>query len=314
MRLHMNLTEQFPSGFKAGVVALLGKPNVGKSSLINRLIGTKVNIVSNKPQTTRYNILCIYNAPDLQVIFKDMPGVHTPKHKLGQHLVDTAKKGLEATDIICYMVEANTFSLSRDDLLVRDLLLETQVPFVLIINKIDLVRESEERVIERIKRLYCDGLNPLEIIVVSARTGFNLDYLVELFKRELDEGYPYYPDDIIIDRSERFLASEYIREKIFQLTEMEVPHSTAVRIEDYRSPDEYPERKDLYIRANIYVERDSQKKIIIGSGGRMIKKIGRMARIEIERLTGHKVYLDLWIKVKKGWRKSSLEVHRMGYK
>jgi len=301
-------------GFKAGIVALLGRPNVGKSSLVNRILGVRVNIVSNKPQTTRDNILAVYNGPDFQIVFRDMPGVHIPRHELGQHLVRTARRGLEEIDLVCYMVEAGKRKLNDDDLLSREILEDAGAPFILVVNKIDISKVPEIQEIESAKELYCQNLNPIGTLAVSAKTGRNVDLLLDMIRTVIPEGYPYYPDDIIVDSSERFLASEFIREKIFQLTGMEIPHCTAVKVDEYKSPDEYPERKDLYIRATIFVERDSQKKIIIGKGGSMIKRIGSLARTEIEKFTGHKVYLDLWIKVRKNWRRSPVEVRRMGYR
>jgi len=297
--------------FKAGIVTLLGRPNVGKSSLINKLLEQKVSIVSPKPQTTRDSILCILNRPNLQVIFKDTPGIHIPLHKLGEHLVRSARRSVEDTDLVLYMVEGGDRDVSREDQEILSLLMSEGKPFILLINKIDRNSDWSHEDVLRIRDLYSRPVLPLEVIPISVRTSHNLDLLIQMLYSVLPPGYPYYPEDILIDRSERFLAAELIREKIFLQTHEEVPHSTAVTIEEYKSPEEYPERKDLYIRSTIYVERESQKGIIIGGKGKMLKKIGTLARVELERMTGFPVFLDLWVKVRKDWRKSEKEVNRM---
>lgn len=298
--------------FKSGIVTLVGRPNAGKSTLINALMETKVTIVSDKPQTTRDRISCIYNAKDLQIVFTDTPGIHLPQHKLGETLVATATSSMVDSDLVCYLVEATDRRISGEDQKIIESLKIVKVPVILAITKTDKVRNSKA-IIDDVEELYSRELDIVGHIDLSARTGRNLDSFISLVSSLLPYGYPLYPDDILIDKSERFLASELIREKILALTHREVPHSIAVKIEDYKSPAEYPERKDLYIRADIYVERPGQKAIVIGEGGRRLKEIGRRSRIGIEKLTGYKVYLDLWIKIRPKWRHSVQELRRMGY-
>lgn len=297
--------------FRSGIVAVMGRPNVGKSSLINRLLDYKVTIVSPKPQTTRDNIICIFNRPNLQIIFKDTPGVHVPKHKLGEHLVNTARKGMEDSDLILYLVEATDRNILSEDMEILQMINSVETPFLLAVNKIDKIPGWSGVDLERIADLYTIKRRPSDKIPLSVMKRQNLDQLVDMISSFLPAGFPLYPEDIIIDRSERFLASEIIREKIFLLTHMEIPHSTAVIVEEYKSPDEYPERKDLYIRATIFVERESQKGIIIGSSGDKLKQIGSYARKDLEKLSGNQVFLDLWVKVRKSWRRSEKEVKRM---
>ncbi|HPI97649.1 MAG TPA: GTPase Era [Synergistales bacterium] len=297
--------------FRSGIVAVMGRPNVGKSSLINRLLDYKVTIVSPKPQTTRDNIICIFNRPNLQIIFKDTPGVHVPKHKLGEHLVNTARKGMEDSDLILYLVEATDRNILSEDMEILQMINSVETPFLLAVNKIDKIPGWSGVDLERIADLYTIKRRPSDKIPLSVMKRQNLDQLVDMISSFLPAGFPLYPEDIIIDRSERFLASEIIREKIFLLTHMEIPHSTAVIVEEYKSPDEYPERKDLYIRATIFVERESQKGIIIGSSGDKLKQIGSYARKDLEKLSGNRVFLDLWVKVRKSWRRSEKEVKRM---
>lgn len=297
--------------FKSGIVTIIGRPNAGKSTLVNALMDTKVTIVSNKPQTTRNSISCVYNAPDLQIVFTDTPGIHIPKHKLGEVLVDSATSSMMETDLVCYLVEATDTRISEEDKKILQTLKRVRAPILLVITKTDKIRNSQA-IIREVSRLYSQEISYFGIIALSSRERKNLDEFVSLISSILPYGYPLYPDDILIDKSERFLASELIREKILALTHREVPHSTFVMIEEYKSPDEYPERKDLYIRADIYVERPGQKAIVIGEGGKRLKEIGRRSRIEIEKLTGYKVYLDLWIKVRPKWRHSEQDLRRMG--
>lgn len=298
--------------FKSGIVTLIGRPNAGKSTLINALMETKVTIVSDKPQTTRNSISCVYNGPDLQIVFTDTPGIHIPQHKLGEALVDTATSSMMDTDLVCYLVEATDTRIREEDKKILQTLKRVRAPVLLVITKTDKIRNSQP-IIREVTRLYSQETSYIGIIALSSRERNNLDHFVSLVSSILPYGYPLYPDDILIDKSERFLASELIREKILALTHREVPHSILVMIEDYKSPDEYPERKDLYIRADIYVERPGQKAIVIGEGGKRLKEIGRRSRIEIEKLTGYKVYLDLWIKVRPKWRHSEQDLRRMGF-
>jgi len=298
--------------FKCGVVTLVGRPNVGKSTLINALLKENVTIVSNKPQTTRDRIHCIYNASDMQIVFTDTPGIHIPKHKLGRTLVNRATDSLADADLICYLVESTDRRIGDEDRKILEILGKCGVPVLLLITKSDEIKGDGRR-IEEVRSMYSAELLVCGSVSISAKDGSNLDEFIRIISTFLPEGYPLYPDDILIDKSERFLASELIREKILLLTHREVPHSTAVKIEEYKSPLEYPERKELYIRADIYVERPGQKAILIGVGGKRLKEIGRRSRIGIERITGFKVYLDLWVKVRPKWRQSETELRRMGY-
>jgi GTP-binding protein Era len=308
----MNILPEEMTDFKSGIVTLVGRPNVGKSTLINSLMKTKVTIVSDKPQTTRDRISCIYNEPDLQIVFTDTPGIHIPKHKLGETLVERARNSMEDADVVCYLVESTDRRIGDEDRIILEYLSKVRVPLILVVTKSDMVRNRLSD-LEKVKDLYSAEIDFLHMAVLSARERENLDDFISLLSSLLPFGYPYYPEDILIDRSEKFLASELIREQILSLTHREVPHSIAVKIEEYKSPLEYPERKDVYIRADIYVERPGQKAIVIGENGRQIKEIGRRSRRGIEKMTGFKVYLDLWIKVRPKWRRSERDLKRMGF-
>ncbi|MDD2206572.1 MAG: GTPase Era [Aminobacterium sp.] len=298
--------------FKFGIVPIVGRPNVGKSSLLNAILTYKVSIVSEKPQTTRNAIHGIYNEPGLQIVFTDTPGIHKPRHKLGEALVTAAIRSLENADLILYVVEAEDSKLSPEDERIVDILKEVTTPILLVINKADRVQESKKR-LNKVISIFQEMLPFAEVLGVSAKKGYNIERLVQTIKKRLPEGFPWYDEEVLTDSPERFLAGEIIREKVLRLTHEEVPHSLAVEIEEYKSPDEYPERDVLYIRANLVVERDGQKTIIIGKKGRKIKEIGSYARADLEKMTGHKVFLDLWVKVRPGWRQSESELRRMGY-
>jgi len=282
--------------FKSGFVALAGKPNVGKSTLINAIMAKKVTIVSEKPQTTRNRINCIYTTDKFQIIFVDAPGIHKPLHRLGEYMVKVAIRALKGIDLILFVTDAER-PFSKADEYVAKYVSKSGTPTILVINKIDLVNDKSTIFVleERVKSMCSNIVNS---ITVSALKGENLDRLMDLIVEELPEGPQFYPSDMVTDRPISFIAAEIIREKILHLTRDEIPHSVAVIIEDMI------ERKNsvLYIRANILVERDSQKGIIIGKDGHMIKKIGTLAREEIEFFTGRKVFLDLHTKVRKNWR------------
>lgn len=302
-------------GFNAGNVVLAGRPNVGKSSLINKLLDYKVSIVSEKPQTTRNVIRCVYNGDGFQIVFTDTPGIHLPKHKLGRALVDAALESLEEADLVCYVVEAEDRTIGPEDEEIIAVLRTVRTPLLLVVNKCDVVLERKgggEAALAAVRSLYEARLPLCGAVFVSARMGKGLDALVGAIRPHLPEGPPFYDDDILVDRPEKFIAAEIIREKALLLTHREVPHSVAVEIEEYKSPDEYPERDVLFIRATLYVEREGQKRIVIGDAGARLKEIGRRARMDIETLTGHKVYLDLWIKVRKDWRQSDADLRMLG--
>ncbi len=293
---------------KMGFVALVGRPNVGKSTLMNALLGRKVAIVSPKPQTTRTQVRGILTRPEGQIVFIDTPGIHKPRHLLGEEMVKIAMESLEGVDLILYLVEASDQEISPEDEIIISLLSKVDTPKFLLVNKIDLLEYKEAfwRAIE----LYQDKLYFREVIPISAFKGTNLDVLIEKIFEHLPYGEPLYPDNMVTDQSLKFLISEIIREKLFNELHQEIPYSVAVVLEEM----ERRENKNLvYIRATIYVERDSHRKIVIGKGGSMLKKIGRMAREEIEHILGSKVFLELWVKVREDWRMSESDVRRLGF-
>ncbi|MBI5755679.1 MAG: GTPase Era [Nitrospirae bacterium] len=292
---------------KSGFVSIIGRPNVGKSTLLNTLLGEKISIVSDKPQTTRNKILGVKNMQGAQVIFLDTPGIYKPRHKLNEYMVRVALNTLDEVDIISFMVEAGGVS-GPGDRYIIELLGRTQRPVFLLINKIDAVQKSTLLPqIDEYRRLYRFE----EIFPISALSGENLDGLTDAILRHLPEGPRYFPEDTVTDQPMRFIAAELVREKIFQLTYEEIPYSIAVGIEEFR---EDKEKNMVFIRAVIFVERDSQKGIIIGKGGAMLKKVGRLAREELEAIMGIKVFLELWVKVKAGWRSDDRILRMLGYK
>ncbi|MBL3593824.1 MAG: GTPase Era [Synergistaceae bacterium] len=298
--------------YRCGLVAVVGRPNVGKSSLINALLGQKVTIVSEKPQTTRNRIRCIYSDDETQIVFIDTPGIHLPRHKLGEFMVETARQALDEVDLICFVVEATDRRLRPEDERILSFLRETRRPVLLIINKVDKLRKGEE--FWQVVELYQESLPLGAVLPLSATAGTNLRLLRERIVQFLPEGPPLYPDERIMDHPERFLAAEIIREKILLLTREEVPHSVAVEIEAFETPDEYPERDVAYIRAVVNVERPGQKGIVIGRGGTMLKQIGSLARAGLEEMLQEKVFLELFVKVREDWRKLDRELRRFGYR
>ena len=299
------------SDFRSGVVAVIGQPNVGKSSLLNKILKYKLSIVSAKPQTTRDNILGLYNSEKSQILFVDTPGIHKPHNKLGEKLVERAVSELDEADVVLYMVSVDAKADSPAEKRIIGALSKCSVPIVLAVNKVDLPG-SRARILPLIAS-FNDKLTLKDVMPVSARDGTNCDALVGLITSLLPPGVPMFPDDMLTDRTERFIAQEVIREKVIAATEEEVPHSVAVEIDEYKSPDEFPERKNLLIRATIYVEREGQRLIVLGRKGEKIKSIGIAARKAIEELTGHKVFLELWVKVNREWRDSESELRRLGY-
>lgn len=290
---------------KSGFVSIVGRPNVGKSTLLNSIIGQKVAIVSDKPQTTRNRIQGIYTGERGQAIFIDTPGVHKPKHRLGEYMVDITSRALREVDLILYVVDASV-SLGSGEEYIINKLMPLETPIFLVPNKIDLVDDG--KVLELIQQLAAK-MNFAEVVPVSAAKKGNLDRLMEVLFNYLPEGPLYYPEDEYTDQPERFIVAEYIREKALYLTREEVPHSLAVEIEEFETRNNL-----IYVRAAIYTERDSQKGIIIGKSGSMLKKIGEMARRDIENLLGCQVYLELWVKVKKDWRNSESQLKNLGYR
>ncbi|MGI6075345.1 MAG: GTPase Era [Pyramidobacter sp.] len=298
--------------FHSGSVAVIGRPNVGKSSLLNSILRYRLSIVSPKPQTTRDAILGLYNGDNSQIVFVDTPGIHRPQNKLGEKLVERAVSKLDEADVILYVVTIDDSTEQRENARIIETLTEYgSVPIVLAVNKVDLPG-AKSKILPLIHD-FSSKLPLADAVPVSARSNINIDTLIGLLEEHLPVGAPLYPDDMLTDRSERFIAQELIRESIIRETEEEIPHSVAVEVNDYKSPDEYPERKDLLIRATVYVEREGQKAIVLGKKGEKIKSIGTEARKAIEALTGHKVYLELWVKVNREWRDSETELKRMGY-
>ncbi len=280
-------------GYKVGYVSIIGRPNVGKSTLLNNLLGRKVTIVSPRPQTTRNRILGIKTTEKGQIIFVDNPGIHRPLHKLNEFMMEQVYQSLEGSDLILLMVDV-TQEFGKGDEFVVNMLKKVDKPIFLLLNKVDKVKKS--RVLPLID-LYKDLLPFKEIIPISALKGTNLDVLEDLIYKYLPEGEKLFPDDMVTDISDRFLIAEIIREKVLHYTREEIPYSVGVLVEKVE------ERNGLlYIYAIIFVEKENHKKIVIGKGGNLIKLIGIKAREELEFIFGTKIYLDLVVKVKKGWR------------
>ncbi|HEX3033499.1 MAG TPA: GTPase Era [Bacillota bacterium] len=291
--------------YHSGFAAIIGRPNVGKSTLMNHLLGQKLAIMSDKAQTTRNKIRCVLTREDAQVVFIDTPGIHKPKHRLGEILVETATSALREVDVILFLVEA-TSDPGPGDQYIMDMLQQVKTPVFLVINKVDLV--NKEALLPLIAK-YQQKMEFAQVIPLSALQGENTDSLVQALVAELPEGPQYYPADMVTDHPERFIMGELIREKVLHLTSEEIPHSVAVEIEEVKERD----NGKVYVAATIYVERDSQKGILVGKNGSMSKKIGQLARSDIENLLGSKVYLDLWVKVKKDWRNREGVLKGFGY-
>ncbi|TCK98767.1 GTP-binding protein Era [Natranaerovirga hydrolytica] len=294
------------SQFKSGFVTLIGRPNVGKSTLMNHLIGQKIAITSNKPQTTRNKIQTILTEERGQVIFIDTPGIHKPSHKLGEYMVNTAEKTFKEVDVVLFLVEPNDF-IGKGDSYILEQLQKIKTPVILIINKIDTVKKEELlTIIAKYQKQY----DFKEIIPISALQGENTGQLIDILYNYLPEGPQFFPEDMITDQPERHLVSELIREKTLRLLKDEIPHGIAVVIDQMKKRGE---RNLIDIDATIICEKDSHKRIIIGKQGTMIKEIGTLAREEIEGLLGSKVNLQLWIKIKKNWRDSDFLLNNFGY-
>lgn len=300
------LSEDLPEGHRSGFVAILGKPNVGKSTLINSLVGEKVAIVSPKPQTTRRTLRGILTLPQAQIVFVDTPGIHQPRHKLGDYMVKSATRAIPDADVVLFMVDLAAPP-DDDDLKLARLIGDRRTgPCILVLNKVDLVSPAEE---EERTRAYQGLSDCQQSIAISATEGRNRSELLDLIVGFLPQGPRFYPTDQITDQPLRFLAGELVREQVLFHLRQEVPHWIAVAVEEFEE-----RREDLtHIEATIYVAKESQKAIVIGQGGRMLKAIGQHARREIEELLGTKVYLDLWVKVRRQWPRDEVALRHLGF-
>lgn len=290
---------------KSGFVAVVGRPNVGKSTLLNQLVGQKIAIVSDTPQTTRNRILGILTLPDAQVLFLDTPGIHKPQHKLGEYMVNSARSALREVDVILFVSDVSE-SVGPGERFILEMLKEEKTPVVLVLNKVDLL--PKEKLLPIITQ-YSAFRDFTAIVPVSALSGSNTDRLLSVIKEILPEGPQYYPEDEVTDQPERVVAAEFIREKIFRLTREEIPHSTAVEVEEMKTRP----NGDVFLRATIYVERESQKGIIIGAKGAMLKEIGQQARLDLESIFDSRFFVDLWVKVKNDWRNKEGSLRMFGY-
>jgi GTP-binding protein Era len=291
--------------FKSGFVTIIGRPNVGKSTLINSIMGEKLSIVSSKPQTTRNNIQTILTGKDYQIVFVDTPGIHKPRHKLGEYMVKIAQDSIKEVDLVLFLTTPDD-ELGKGDKLILDQLRDSGVPVFLVLNKID--ENTAEKVAKSLQN-FGKEFEFKEIIPISALKGKNVDILIELMVKYLKEGPKYYPDDMITDVQERFIVSEVIREKALRLLSEEVPHGIAVDILNFKKD----ESGKYNIDADLLCEKDSHKAIIIGKNGSMLKKISTYARQDMENMFNSKVSLKIWVKVKKDWRDSSNILRELGY-
>jgi len=294
------------SPFKSGFVAIVGAPNVGKSTLLNRLIGQKIAITSRKPQTTRHRLLGITHLPGAQLIFLDTPGIHRAKGPLNVRIVEVALKALREVDLVVFMTDAAVADDRADQIIIKALRKKRQ-PVILVINKVDLVKKKTLLPLMAEWR----SAYPFKAMVpVSALEGIQMDELVKEMVAALPEGPRYYPEDSLTDMPERFIAAEMIREKVFRLTGEEIPYAVAVTVESFK---ERPGKDLIDIQATIHVERESQKPIIIGGGGKKLKRIGEEAREAIEEMVGRQVFLKLWVRVQKNWTRDARAIRRLGY-
>lgn len=292
--------------FKSGFVAIVGRPNVGKSTLMNQVIGQKIAIMSDKPQTTRNKIHGVYTTDDVQIVFLDTPGIHKPTSKLGNYMIKAAESALSEVDAVLFLTDVSE-ELGGGDRYIIERLKSVKTPVFLVLNKIDKIHpDAMLPVIDKWRKLH----DWSEIVPVSALQGNNVNALLEQVSKYLSEGPMYYPADQVTDHPEQFVCAELIREKILQMTREEIPHSIAVEIESMSKED----NGLVNIGAVIYVERDSQKGIIIGKSGALLKEIGKQARMDMERLLGSKIFLELWVKVNKDWRNRESVLKSLGFR
>lgn len=292
--------------YKSGFVSIVGRPNVGKSTLINEIIGEKITITSKKAQTTRNRIQGIYTTDEEQIIFIDTPGVHKPRHQLGQFMVNTALGTLGEVDIVLFMVNVSEKK-GPGDKFIMDRLKNIETPVFLVLNQIDKIHPDE---LLPIIDGYKEEMDFAEILPISAKQGNNIEKLLETISGYLENGPQFYPSDQVSDHPEYFIVSELVREKILELTREEIPHSVAVETESMQRTD----KNMIDVNVTINVERKSQKGIIIGKGGKMLKEIGTRARKDIQKLLGSKVYLELWVRVEEDWRDTPRDLSKFGYK
>lgn len=290
--------------FRSGFITIIGRPNAGKSTLMNTILQQKIAIVSDKPQTTQNRIRGFYTTDDAQLIFIDTPGIHKPKHKLGEFMNEAAKGAVAGVDLIFYIVDAGQPYGKGEEYIIRSLPKDT--PVFLLLNKIDLM--EKDALLHMIME-YSERFPFAEIVPVSALKDDNVDRLLETVISYLPEGPCYYPEDMVTDQPERVIMAEIVREKVLECTSDEIPHAVAVEMQEVKER----ENGTVYAGAVIYVERESQKGIVIGKNGAMLKKIGRLARLEMERTLGSKFYLELWVKVKKDWRNKEIYLRNFGF-
>lgn len=296
----------YNQSFRSGFVSIVGRPNVGKSTLMNQFVGQKIAIMSDKAQTTRNKVHGVVTTDDSQIVFIDTPGIHKPKHRLGDFMVKQAKSTLPDVDVLLFLVNASE-KIGPGDRFIMDLLRTVDAPVFLVVNKIDLVHPDQ---LPAIVESYTNEFDFDEVFPISALQGNNVDRLFARIEEELPEGPQYYPKDQVTDHPERFIVAEFIREKVLHETREEIPHSVAVDIEKM----ERDENGIIHIMAVIIVERKSQKGIVIGKGGSMLKTVGTNARKDIEKLLGSKVFLELWVKVKENWRNKPFHLNELGFR
>ncbi len=290
--------------FKSGFVSIIGRPNVGKSTLLNRIVGEKISIISDKPQTTRHNILAIYHADDLQIVFTDTPGIHRPKNKLGEYMIQAVHSSLNEMDAILLVVDAQK-EISETERNILSNLEGTETPVILVINKIDLIKRD---CLLPIIADYSSLFSFSAIVPVSALKNDGIEAVISELSHLLKSGPKYYPDDMVTDQTERELMAEIIREKLLWFLQKEIPHGIAIEILQMK------DKGDIYdISANIYCEKSSHKGIIIGKNGELLKKIGTLSRTEMEKRLGKKVYLQLWVRVKEDWRNNNYLMKNLGF-
>lgn len=292
--------------FKSGFVTIVGRPNVGKSTLLNYIMGEKLSIVSNKPQTTRNNIQTILTRDDFQMVFVDTPGIHKPKHKLGEYMVNVAQESTKDVDLVLFLTNPGD-EIGRGDKFILENLKDKKCPVYLVVNKID---ENTQDKVAKTLQMFSNEYEFDEIIPISAAKGKNVDTLLELMKNALPEGPKYYPDDMITDVQERFVVAEIVREKALRILRDEVPHGIAVDIIQMKQN----ERGKYNIEVDLICEKDSHKGIIIGKNGQCLKRIGEAARREIEKFLNERVNLKIWVKVRKEWRDNTNLLKELGYK